>query len=58
MSKVVDGVEKHKIIETTVGRIIYNQGIPQDLGFVDRTNPENEFQLEIDFPVIKKNLGK
>ena len=58
MSKVVDGVEKHKIIETTVGRIIYNQGIPQDLGYVDRTNPENEFQLEIDFPVIKKNLGK
>ena len=58
MSKVVDGVEKHKIRETTVGRIIYNQGIPQDLGFVDRTNPENEFQLEIDFPVIKKNLGK
>ena len=58
MSKKVNGEEKHKIIETTVGRIIYNQGIPQDLGFVDRTNPENEFELEINFPVIKKNLGK
>lgn len=58
MSKVVDGVEKHKIIETTVGRIIFNKGIPQDLGFVDRENPEEEFDLEINFPVIKKNLGK
>ena len=53
-----DGTERHKTIETTVGRLIYNQGIPQDLGFVDRTDPEKEFDLEIDFPVIKKNLGK
>ena len=58
MSKIKDGVERHKIIETTVGRIMFNRGIPQDLGFVDRTNPENEFELEINFPVIKKNLGK
>jgi len=53
-----NGEERHKTIETTVGRLIYNQGIPQDLGFVDRTDPEKEFDLEIDFPVIKKNLGK
>ena len=53
-----DGNVRHKTIETTVGRLIYNQGIPQDLGFVDRTNPETEFDMEIDFPVIKKNLGK
>ena len=53
-----DGTVRHKTIETTVGRLIYNQGIPQDLGFVDRTDPEKEFNLEIDFPVIKKNLGK
>ena len=53
-----NGEERHKTIETTVGRLIYNQGIPQDLGFVDRTDPEREFDLEIDFPVIKKNLGK
>ena len=56
--KEVDGEIKSKTIETTVGRLIYNQGIPQDLGFVDRTDPEKEFDLEIDFPVIKKNLGK
>ena len=53
-----NGEERHKTIETTVGRLIYNQGIPQDLGFVDRTDPERELDLEIDFPVIKKNLGK
>ena len=58
MTKEIDGEIKHKKIEATVGRIIYNQGIPQDLGFVDRTNPETAFNLEIDFPVIKKNLGK
>ena len=58
MYKEIDGEVKSKKIETTVGRIIYNQGIPQDLGFVDRSNPENAFDLEIDFPVIKKNLGK
>ena len=58
MSKIVNGIEKHKIIETTVGRIMFNKGIPQDLGFVDRENEENEFDLEINFPVIKKNLGK
>ena len=52
-----DGTVKYKAIETTVGRIIYNEGIPQDLGFVDRSDPEKEFDLEIDFPVIKKNLG-
>lgn len=58
MSKIVNGEEKHKLVETTVGRIIFNKGIPQDLGFVDRENPETEFDLEINFPVIKKNLGK
>ena len=53
-----DGTLRSKRVKTTVGRVIYNQGIPQDLGFVDRTDPEHEFDLEIDFPVIKKNLGK
>ena len=57
MHKEIDGEMKSKTIESTVGRLIYNQGIPQDLGFVDRTDPENAFELEIDFPVIKKNLG-
>ena len=57
-SKIVDGVEIHKKVATTVGRIIFNTGIPQDLGFVDRSNPENEFEYEIGFVVSKKNLGK
>ena len=56
--KEIDGEIVSKTIETTIGRLIYNQGIPQDLGFVDRTDPEKMFDLEIDFPVIKKNLGK
>ncbi len=46
----------HKIIDTTIGRLIYNKGIPQDLGFVDRTNPENKFKPEIDFTIAKKQL--
>ncbi len=58
MFKEIDGEIKHKKVETTVGRVIYNEGIPQDLGFVDRSNPENAFEPEINFPVIKKNLGK
>ena len=57
LTKKVDGEEKTRTIVATVGRLIYNEGIPQDLGFVDRTDPEKEFDLEIDFPVMKKNLG-
>ena len=52
-----NGEIKQKTINASVGRLIYNEGIPQDLGFVDRSDPEKEFDLEIDFPVIKKNLG-
>ncbi len=57
LTKEIDGEKKTKTIQTTVGRLIYNEQIPQDLGFVDRTNPEKEFDLEIDFAVMKKNLG-
>ena len=46
----------HGMIETTVGRIIYNKGIPQDLGFVDRSKKENKFELEINFTTAKKQL--
>ncbi len=56
-SKVINGEKVTQKVETTVGRIIYNQGIPQDLGFVDRSDPANLLKPEIDFPVIKKNLG-
>ena len=47
-----------RIIDTTVGRIIFNRPIPQDLGFVDRSDPANLFKLEIEFLVGKKQLGK
>ena len=57
ITKMVNGESVTRTIETTAGKIIFNQGIPQDLGFIDRTKPENEFQKEIDFPVMKKNLG-
>ncbi len=58
MSKVVDGEKITKLLETTLGKVIFNQPIPQDLGFVDRSDPENLFALEIDFIVNKKMLGK
>ena len=50
--------EAADIIDTTVGRIIFNQPIPQDLGYVDRTIPENCSCLEVDFLVDKKQLGQ
>ena len=46
------------LVDTTVGRVIFNEAIPQDIGFVDRTNPENLFKYEIDFLTDKKALGK
>ena len=53
-----EGVEERKFIESTVGRFIFNEIISQDLGFVDRTNPENFLTLEVDFHVGKKQLKK
>ena len=58
VTKEIDGETYTRPIETTMGRLIYNEGIPQDLGFVDRTNFEDKFRLEIEFPVMKSNLGK
>ena len=57
VTKTVDGVETKKIIITTVGRIIFNEPIPQDLGYVDRSDPEHAFDHEISFQVGKKQLG-
>lgn len=57
VTKKIDGTQVSRLIDTTVGRIIFNQPIPQDLGFVDRTDPEEQFKLEIDFKVGKKQLG-
>ena len=53
---MADGTEMTGIVETTVGRILFNEIIPQDLGFVDRTIPGNELKPEIDFLVKKKQL--
>ena len=56
--KEVDGEMRYSVINATVGRLIYNEPIPQDLGFVDRSQPGREFDLEVDFLVDKKQLGK
>ena len=56
VTKQIDGELKTGKIETSVGRIIFNQGIPQDLGFIDRK--EDPFQFEINFPVMKKSMGE
>ena len=54
----INGVQESQIINTTAGKVIFNQSIPQDLGFVDRTDPDKAFDLEINFLVTKKNLGR
>ncbi len=46
------------IVQTTLGRMIFNQPLPQDLGFVDRSVPGNDFKLEVEFVVKKKQLGQ
>ena len=51
-----DGTEVTGIIDTTLGRLLFNEIIPQDLGYVDRTNPDKILKLEIDFHVGKKQL--
>ena len=56
--KEIDGEMQYRIIDATVGRLIYNEPIPQDLGFVDRNDPAHAFDLEVDFLVGKKQLGK
>ena len=54
----IDGVKHSAIIDTTVGKIIFNRAVPQDLGFVDRSVEENICKFEVDFLVGKKQLGK
>ncbi len=58
VTKEINGETKSKMIGTTVGRIIFNNNIPQRIGYVDRSNPDNIFDLEVDFVVGKKQLGK
>ena len=58
VEKEIDGMMRTKIIDTSAGRLIFNESIPQDLGFVDRKNPDTMFDLEISFLSGKKELGK
>jgi len=58
VEREIDGQKKSKIIDATLGRLIFNQQIPQSLGFVDRTDPEKAFDLEVMFVTRKKELGE
>ncbi len=58
VTRTVNGEEKTGMIDATVGRLIFNSKIPQDLGFVDRTNPEHALDLEIGDNVLKKPAVK
>ena len=55
---VIDGVEKTKLINATLGRLIFNRPIPRDLGFISRDTEDSLFELEIQTVVKKKELGK
>ena len=56
--KEIDGKRVSKVVTTTVGRVIFNSAIPQDLGFVDRSDPDKLFEPEVSFVVKKKQLGQ
>ncbi len=58
ITREINGEKVTGIIDATVGRLIFNEKIPQDLGFVDRSKPENALALEVDFRVDKKKLGQ
>ena len=58
VTKEIDGRTESAIIDATVGRLIFNEKIPQDLGFVDRTDPDKRFNLEIGDEVLKKPDAK
>ena len=54
VTREVNGVEETGLVESTLGRFIFNSIVPQDLGFVDRSKPENHLRLEIDFPKLSE----
>ena len=58
VTRNVGGVDYTRVVEITPGRIIFNQNIPQDLGFVDRTDPAHVCDYEITETCGKKQLGK
>ncbi|NLP47131.1 MAG: DNA-directed RNA polymerase subunit beta' [Epulopiscium sp.] len=54
----MDGEIRSQILDTTVGRIIFNEAIPQDIGIIDRSKEENKLLYEVDYLVGKKQLGR
>ena len=54
--KLADGTEVSGFTETTVGLLIFNENIPQDLGFIDRSKAENALKFEVEFHVGKKQI--
>ncbi|HAL74750.1 MAG TPA: DNA-directed RNA polymerase subunit beta', partial [Clostridiales bacterium] len=58
MTKTIGGQTRSELVESTLGRFIFNEIIPQNLGFVDRSKPETAFKLECDFLVGKKEQGQ
>ncbi len=57
IEKIIDGQKKTKIVDATLGRLIFNREIPQDLGYVDRSDPAKAFDLEIMFVATSKELS-
>lgn len=57
LTKEIDGEERSKVVDATLGRLIFNENIPQDLGYVDRSDPEKAFDLEIMFVTTSKELS-
>ena len=57
MEREINGEMKCRIVDATVGRLIFNNAIPQDLGYVDRNDPEKCLDLEVGFSVGKKQLS-
>ena len=57
MEREINGERKCRIVDATVGRLIFNNAIPQDLGYVDRNDPEKCLDLEVGFSVGKKQLS-
>ena len=56
MEREIDGVLHEKLVDATMGRLIFNSKLPQDLGYVDRSDPDKLLDLEIDFPTTSKKL--
>ena len=57
LERTFEGVTERRLVDTTLGRLIFNSVIPQDLGFVPRETMDDMFRLELDHPIVKKDLS-